>query len=312
MENLEDILNQVREVEDTKIKNERGGFTPDPRILKFKTGATYTVRFLFNPAAEGADRIFVDYKEVGFPSRIDGRYIYGGRAPQDAGIKNDQFKAAQWDHFSKAKENGDEAEKKRSYKLIAQRKQMANVYLVDVVGDEEQKQFIGTDMVLKYPAQIDKDGKPSSDLYKKINSAIIGDKSAKIGKKAFLLDDKGKLIANGKDFIIKVTKKSDGAGGFWPNYSESEFDDSDDIKLSPEKIETILKGVHNLREFIPEVKSTEEIKQILDEHWFGNVASLDDELAEHEKAPNIIADVDDTDIPLDSEDDLDKMLKGIK
>jgi len=309
METLEDILGLVKETEETKIKQERGGFTPDPRILKTKIGGTYTLRLLFNPKAEGADKIFVSYKEVGFPSRVSGKYTYGGRAPTDAGLKNDQFKDTQWEHYTKANSRGDDAEKKWSYKLIPQRKQVVNAYLVSVIGDEDAKALVGQNVVLRYAAQVDKEGKPSSDLYKKIHSAVLGEKAAKIGKKAFLIDDKGKLIPNGKELIIKVTKNA----GDWADYSDSEWDDATDIKLTAAQVEAITGGVHDLREFVPEVKTNDEIKQLLDEHWFGKSASLDDELSEDETPSNVLEDTDDTDIPLgDGEDELDKMLSSIK
>lgn len=309
METLEDILGLVKETEETKIKQERGGFTPDPRLLKTKIGGTYTLRLLFNPKAEGADKIFVSYKEVGFPSRVSGKYTYGGRSPVDAGLKNDPFKDTQWDHYTKANARGDDAEKKWSYKLIPQRKQVVNAYLVSVTGDEEAKALVGQNVVLKYAAQVDKEGKPSSDLYKKIHNAVLGEKAAKIGKKAFLIDDKGKLIPSGKELIIKVTKNA----GDWADYSDSEWDDATDIKLTGVQIEAIAGGVHDLREFVPEVKTNDEIKQLLDEHWFGKSANLDDELSDDEKPSNVLDDTDDTDIPLgDGEDELDKMLSSIK
>jgi hypothetical protein len=309
METLDDILGLVKETEETRIKQERGGFTPDPRILKFKVGGTYVLRLLFNLKAEGGDKLFVTYKSIGFNSRVTGKYVFGGRAPSDAGMKNDLFKDTQWDHYSKAVARNDEAEKKWSYKLFPQANQMVNAYLVSVTGDDEAKKLEGTDVVIKYAAQTDKDGKATSDLFKKIQSAVIGEKAAKIGKKAFLLDEKGKLITNGKELIVKVVKN---AGG-WADYSDSEWDDASEIKLSAEQLKAIAEGVHDLREFVPEVKTNDEIKKFLDDHWYGKSSNLEDELTEDEKPSNILKDEDDTDIPMDSgEDDLDKMLASIK
>lgn len=317
MLNLDDILNQQKEIAEAVIKKERsGGAGADPRLLKLKIGGTYTLRLLYNPKAKAEEQIFATYKEVGFPSCHDGKYTYLGRSPQDVGVKNDPIKEAQWDSYSKAKERGDEPAMKRSYKLIPQRKQVSNWYVVNITGDDEQKELIGTNVVLKYPAQLDKEGNPSSDLYKKVDSAVLGEKQAKIGKKLFLLDGQGKLVANGKDFIIKVTKKADGNGGFWPNYSDSEFDDATEIKISAERAKEILENVHDLSEFIPEVKPTEEIKRILDEQWYGKNATNDEDIDTDDRPILNLDDTDDTDIPLggsnSQSDDLDAMLESIK
>jgi hypothetical protein len=269
--NLEDIINQVKAVEETKIQKEKGGYKGDPRILKFKKNCTYVLRLI--PYIKDVNNTFVTYKEVGFKSPVDGTYVYGGRSPQDAGIKEDLFKKTQWDHYSKAKERGDEVEQKASYKLLAQRKQAVNAYLVSVEGDDpDAKEKIGDVVAIPYPAQVDREGVPISDIYKKIHSAIFGDMSKKIGAKALDLSEKGRSL------IVKVTEK---AG--YNNYSETTFDDAEDLGLSESQIREILNSAHDLSEFIPEVKPQDEIQKILDKHWFGTSASPDDELEEEEE-----------------------------
>lgn len=310
--NLEDIINQVKQVEETKIQKEKGSFKGDPRILSFKKNCTYTIRLI--PNIKDVNSTFVTYKEIGFKSRVDGTYVYGGRSPQDAGIKDDLFKATQWEHYSKAKERGDEAEQKASYKLLPQRKQLVNGYLVSVEGDDaEGKEKIGQVVACRYPAQVDKEGNPLSDIYKRIYGAIFGDMSKKIGTKA--LD----LSAKGKSLIIKVTEK---AG--YNNYSETTFDDAEDLGLSDKKITEILNSVHDLNEFIPEVKSSDEIKKIIDSHWHGVDASSDDELEEDERPATVAKptakaskkEEDDDHIPMGNinsseDDDLDRLLEDV-
>lgn len=292
--NLEDILNQVKSVEEVKNQKEQGGYKGDPRVLAFKKNCTYVVRLL--PNIKDVNNTFVSYKEIGFTSRVDGTYVYGGRSPLDANLKDDPFKATQWEHYSKAKERGDEVEQKASYKLLPQRKQLVNAYLVSVEGDDaEAKEKVGTVVAVKYPAQLNKEGLPVSDIFKRIHGAIFGDMSKKIGTKA--LD----LSAKGKSLIIKVTEKA----GF-NNYSETMFDDAEDLGLDSKKITEILNNVHDLNEFVPTVKPVEEIKQILDQHWFGVSAASEDEMEEE----------DDDEIPMndsksDSEDELDKLMNDM-
>jgi hypothetical protein len=306
--NLEDIINQVKAVEETKIQKEKGGYKGDPRILKFKKNCTYVLRLI--PYIKDVNNTFVTYKEVGFKSPVDGTYVYGGRSPQDAGIKEDLFKKTQWDHYSKAKERGDEVEQKASYKLLAQRKQAVNAYLVSVEGDDaDAKEKIGEVVAIPYPAQVDREGVPISDIYKKIHSAIFGDMSKKIGAKALDLSEKGRSL------IVKVTEK---AG--YNNYSETTFDDAEDLGLSESQIREILNSAHDLTEFIPEVKSQDEIQKILDKHWFGTSASPDDELEEEEevtvspkKKIDLTTKPEDDEIPMgksksDDLDDLDALL----
>jgi hypothetical protein len=308
--NLEDIINQVKAVEETKIQKEKGGYKGDPRILKFKKNNTYVLRLI--PYIKDVNNTFVTYKEVGFKSRVDGSYVYGGRSPQDAGIKDDPFKATQWEHYSKAKEAGDEVEQKASYKLLPQRKQVVNAYLVSVEGDDaDAKEKIGEVVAVPYPAQVDREGNPISDIYKKIHSAIFGDMSKKIGAKALDLSEKGRSL------IIKVTEK---AG--YNNYSETTFDDAESLGLNETQIREILNSAHDLTEFIPEVKSTQDIKNILDKHWFGTSATPDDEMDDEpeietpKKKIDLTTSPEDDEIPMgksksSDEDDLDSLLDDV-
>lgn len=272
--NLEDIVNKIVVVEETKVENEKGGFKGDERLLNLKKNNTYTIRLL--PNVKDPDNSFVTYKEVGFVSRITNQFVYGGRSPSDVGLgKEDLFKSTQWNHFSNAKERGDEAEQKTSYKLLPQRKQLVNAYLVKVEGDDaEGKEKIGKVIVLKYNAQLNKENLPVSDIFKRIHAAIWGDKAKKIGSRAFDLSPRGRSLT------IKVTEK---AG--YNNYSETEFEDAEDIGLTPERIQEIMDNTHDLTSFVPEVKTPDEIKKLLDTHWYGVSANPDDEVDDSEPEP---------------------------
>ena len=51
--------------------------------------------------------------------------------------------------------------------------------------------------------------------------------------------------------------------------------------------------VHDLNEFLPETKTQEELKQILDEHYFGTSAAVEDELKDELPSTD-----DDDEIPM--------------
>ena len=62
--NLEDIISQVKQVEDAKIQKEKGGFKGDPRLITFKKNCTYTFRLI--PNIKDVNATFVTWKEVGW------------------------------------------------------------------------------------------------------------------------------------------------------------------------------------------------------------------------------------------------------
>ena len=294
MIDLDKILNKVKDSEDTKLKQETASQESDPRLLSLKRGNKYTLRLL--PNHHNTDDTFISYKDVGFTSRVEGgAFIYAGRSLSDADpkqSKNDLIRKVQWDTYEKAKNAGDEQGKKDSYKLIPNRKQLVNAYLVAVEGDDENsKKKIGQDIVFRYPAGIDnKTGEPKSDILKVIHAGIFGEMAKKIGKRAFDLTDKGRSL------IVKVIEK----GGF-NNYGETRFDDAEDLNLSAEQIKKIYESTHNLQELVPPVKPNDEVQKLLDEHWWGTSASAKDEV-----------DDEDDQIPMGNtkggDDDLDDLL----
>lgn len=265
---LEDILSQVKEVEEKSLKEESQSAL-DPRILQLKKGVTYHGRLVPRIVDDSAKSTFVTYEECGFTSHSDGTYVYLGRSPKNGGVpsKSDLINKTQWDAYTKAKERGDEAAMKETYKLIPRRKQAVNYYLHGVDGDDEAaKAKIGTTTVLRYPAQLNKQKEPTSEIYKKIYAGLFGEKVGKIGAKAI------DLSAKGRSLVIKV-----GTKGEWASY-EAEFDDAEDLGLTAAQIKDILASAHDLTEFVPAVKSEQELKQILDEHWFVKNAAAQDEV----------------------------------
>lgn len=285
------LLDQVEKVEEVKRKEDKSG-GGDPRVLNLKQGATYIGRFIF---AKTVDDTFVSYDEVGWQSFSSGEYVFAGRSPKDAGIKDDTLKKQQWEAYKKAKEVGDKTGMDRACKLIPKRKQLANFYLHKVVNDDAQKSKEGTVVVFKYPAQLDKDGNPSSDIYKIIHSGIFGDKKVKIGIRAFDLTDSGRSL------IIEVTKKDN-----FNNYSQSSWDDVEGLGLSDEQIEKIQGSIIELKELVPVMKSKEEIQKLLDDHFYCKNANTEDELKDDEKPD------DDEPETTSGNDDFDGLLDGVQ
>lgn len=263
--NLDEILNKVKDVEEEKQKAEQMEYG-DPRILNLKKGVKYIGRLI--PNHNNIDDTFVTYEEIAWNSKVDNTYVFGGRSPTNAKIKDDIVRKTQFSLYNEAKTKGDEVARKDACNLIPKRKQLVNFYLYKVEGDDAKaKEKVGHVVVLRYPAMLDKDKKPKSDLFLTIHTAIFGDKAKKIGKRAF------DLSANGRSLVVAVTDK----GGF-NNYSTSEFDDAEDLGLAKADIEKIYTSSHILTELVPPVKSNEELKELLDTHWFGTAASAEDEV----------------------------------
>ncbi len=313
---LKDILNDIQTAEVNRVKLEAEKETKiDPRILKMKKGGTYTLKLLPNPK-DTANSI-VTFKEVGFTSFADKKsYVYLGRQYADAGIKKDPVNAAQWDAYSKAKERGDQVGMDQSYKLFPQSKKVINALLVAVSGDDTYKDKVGEVFMFRFPAQENsKTKEPSSAIYKEIHESLYGAKAAKMGKKVLLLSDKPSDFYNGKNLVVKVVDK----GGFM-NYDATRFEDADESEtpVTQDILRKAFESVHDLTEIIPSIKTVEEIKKALDEHFYCLSASPEDDIQDEEEQDELLKaatggdEEDDDEIPgLGDDVTADELLKGL-
>lgn len=274
MTNLDEILNNINTLKDTEEKkNKTENSSLDSRILRFKKGCKYIG--LFVPTAKDT---FATYEEIGFTSRVDGSYVYTGRAYADPALKykgDNLLNKTQWEEYKKAKANNDEAAMKETYKLFPQRKQLVNFLLLEVIGDDAAaKAEIGEVKVVRYPATLDKEKNPKSAAYKAIFEGLLGAGQKKIGKKGYILPN---TVNDNVKFVFDVIDK----GGF-PNYDQSKFDLMEEYEIemnyTKEQVLEILSKAHDLNELVPPLKSPEEIKEILDLHWFGTSASAEDDV----------------------------------
>ncbi len=312
MFDLDSILNQVKETNNKQVEAATSGtYKEDERLLRPKIGHTYYLRLLSeSPKKVGKINVTLPWKEYAFTSRVDGSYQYLGRALMDASPSDtdkDLVRKAQIDAYTLAKKNEDADLKKAANGLWPKGKEIINVYVHNVEGDDEkEKEKIGKVFGWKYNASVDnKTGAPRGDIYEVLVEALSGAKSGKIGKKAFDLSE------NGRSVCLKVTGQPMPGNKMIPKYAVS-FEDAEDIGVPANKEMSIREMAHDLSEFVPAVKSQDDIKKILDQHWYGTSASPDDEI-DTTTSPSI--DKDD-DIPMgnteDSEefDELDELMKA--
>ncbi len=292
-----DLDNLLETIEQTETKKrDKENHKSDENFLSFKAGNTYHVRLL--PYIADPSNTFVDYEEYGWNSCIPGQgYIYAGRTPKSLG-KDDLVARLQWQTFQEGRDTKDDGKKTRSYKLLPQKKQMVNVYVIDDPANPENN---GTVKVLRYSSRLNKDGTPTGHLHKVIQNGIFGDDREDVGKRAF------DLTKNGCTLRVKVTQN---AGG-WNDYAESKFVGAKDLGLSKPEIEGIYDQAKDLTTLIPDVKSESELRSLLDLHWHGKNASHDAELDQYDD------DGDELDLSprqvkgSDAEDDMDKFLDGL-
>ena len=134
--------------------------------------------------------------------------------------------------------------KKRKRRLYAVwRSGLVNVYVID---DPTNPDNNGKVKMLRYGKQ----------LHKIITEAIEGEDAEEFGPRVF------DLGAEGVNFKIKVEQQGD-----YPTYVSSRFTTAGKIDLSDDQQEKAYTGVFDLSQVFP-LKSYDELKQMLDEHYF--------------------------------------------
>ena len=211
-------------------------------ILRCKPGNTYTVRLL--PDSKSPADTFFHYFNTGWNSFATGQYVqtlspqtFGERCP----ISEERFKASR---------TGSEAEKEKAQAIRRQEKWLVNVFVVD---DPTNPDNNGKVKLLRYGKQ----------LQKIIHEAIEGEDSEEFGAKVFDLGD------DGVNFKVKVEQQGD-----YPTYVSSRFTGVGKLGLDEEKQKSIYDSVHNLKDVFT-LKSTDELKQMLDEHFHVRDSSTD-------------------------------------
>lgn len=206
-------------------------------ILTLKPGNTYIVRLLPNVADPEQTRF--RYYQQGWNSRATGQYV-SAISPQTFGerdpISEESFRIYR---------NGTQEEKDivAECKLRRFEKWLANVYVVD---DPTNPANNGQVKILRYGSQ----------LGEKIDAAIDGEDADELGER--VID----LSPDGCNLKIIVKQQGD-----FPNYSSSKFAMPSEIEgMDDAKMEEAYGSTHDLAATFT-IKSYDELKELLDEHF---------------------------------------------
>jgi len=231
-------INAMFESIKTAMTQESGPSTRG-QFLRTEVGNTYVVRLI--PNVEAPSKTFFHYFTHGWNSFATGQYLnlispntWGERDP----ISETRYRLLK---------TGTEEEKEKAGKIMRKENWMANVY---IVNDPVKPENNGTIKLLRFGRQ----------LHKIIMDAMQGDEAEELGPRIF------DLTKNGCDFRIKVEKQ-----GEYPTYVTSKFGMPKKLNIDYEGgIDAIHKNIYDL-ESVYSVKSYDELKSILDEHFFCEV-----------------------------------------
>jgi hypothetical protein len=204
-------------------------------IIKMEPGNTYTVRLL---PAKDADKTFFHYYQHGWNSFANGQYVgalslqtFGERDP----IAEERYRIIR---------TGSDADKKKAETIKRAEKWLVNVY---VVNDPVTPENNGKVKIMRYGKQ----------LHTIIQDAISGESAEDFGPRVF------DLGPNGVNLKVKVEKQ-----GEYPSYVTSKFAMPSEIKdLTEEKAKKVYESVFDLTKVF-QVRSTDELKQMLAEHFY--------------------------------------------
>lgn len=204
-------------------------------IIQCRPGNTYTVRLL--PYAKSPKDTFFHYYNHGWVSFATGQYVQA-LSPQTFG-ERDPIAEARY----KDSRMGTDEEKEKSQAIRRMEKWLVNVYVVD---DPTNPDNNGKVKLLRYGKQ----------LHKIITEAIEGEDAEEFGARVF------DLGSDGVNFKVKVEQQGD-----YPTYVSSRFTTAGKIDLSEDEQEKIYSTVYDLKDVFP-VKSADDLKQMLDEHYY--------------------------------------------
>lgn len=228
-------------------------------ILQLKTGNTYTVRLL--PNTKNPKQSLFHHFTHGWNSLATGKYVsaispttFGERDP----IAEERYKVLR---------TGTEEEKEKMKVIRRAEQWLVNAYVIDDPSNPDNN---GKVKILRY-------GKQLGNI---INSAISGDEAEEFGMRVF------DLSKEGVNFKIKVEKQGD-----YPVYTSSRFTSvGRDLGLSDSKQDEILESTHDL-ESVFRVKTEDELKQMLDEHFYCKTAEDRETSASLPEADEAIAEL---------------------
>ena len=207
-------------------------------IMSCRPGNTYTVRLL--PYTPNPAKTFFHYYNHGWVSYATGQYVQN-LSPQTFGerdpIAEERYKVLR---------TGSEEEKERMQAVKRLEKWLVNVYVID---DPTKPDNNGKVKMLRYGKQ----------LHKIITEAIEGEDAEEFGPRIFDLGSEG----------VSLKIKVEDQGGY-PTYVSSRFTTAGKIEVSEDEQKKLYDNVFNLEEVFT-LKSYDELKQMLNEHYYCKV-----------------------------------------
>lgn len=205
--------------------------------LRCEVGNTYTVRLL--PNVKDPSKTFFHYYSYGWNSFATGQLVtvvspttWNQRDP----IAEERYRVLR---------NGTDKEKEKALAIKRRENWLVNVY---IVNDPVNQDNNGKVKLLRFGRQ----------LHKIVMDAIEGEEAAELGPRIFDLSPKGCNLR------IKVEKQGD-----YPTYVSSKFSTPKEIEgLDEDSYKKIYNSAFDLESYVA-VKSYDELKTILEEHYLG-------------------------------------------
>ena len=213
-----------------------GGNSNRSQFLRTEVGNTYTVRLL--PNIKDPSKTFFHYYTHGWTSFATGQYI-NQISPQTWG-ERDPIGETRY----RITKTGTLEEKEKAKSILRRENWLVNVY---VINDPVNPDNNGTIKLLRFGRQ----------LHKVVMEAMQGDDADELGPRIF------DLSKNGVDFRIKVEKQGD-----FPTYVSSKFGMPKAVEgVDTKKAKELYEAMTDL-EAVFTVKSYDELKELLNEHFF--------------------------------------------
>lgn len=267
-------------------------------IMKFPQGHTYTLRLI--PNLEDIDKTFFAHQVHQWNSLADGSFV-SVLSLQTFGEK-DPIAALRWKLYKEWKDSKPAKDAKFEGVIQSKQQWFVNVYVIDDPANPDNN---GTVKVLKMGPQL-------KDI---IDDAMTGERADEFG--AVIFD----LSKDGADFKIVADKQ-----GEFTTFKKSYFTNKTKFDLNDDEVEALYEQIHDLNAIIP-VKTEDELKQLLQDHYYCGEAPVEKEEKKEVVRPKpavratpsvvepepVFSDVEDDsdDIPFTFESDPDGIPDGI-
>lgn len=247
-------------------------------VMKTTPGNTYTVRLL--PNVNNLKDTFFHYFSHGWVSFATGQYVqalspttFGERDP----ISEERYRILR---------TGTDEEKEKAKAIRRTEKYLVNVYVIDDPSNPDNN---GKVKILRYGKQ----------LHKIIMEAIEGEDSEEFGPRIF------DLGSNGVNFKIKCENQ-----GEYPTYVSSRFTSAGKLSLSEDQQQDIYNKVFDLSKVFS-VKSQDELKKMLEEHYFVRIDEAKETKVEKPHVPTPTATTSSVTETTEDDFDIDDLLKDL-